>query len=260
MQGANLAGACSSVVVIQCVLPYSERYLPSLFRVRVGLLRNQPPARIKKRKRRQSQEKEKLRAKQVLLSSVRSNRATTRTVRQHQLCGTEMPPGRPPKRPGEADIGVLDGSDAASSSTTTTTTAKCKLPRIDRADRPGRADFSSVVKSKLQSYTRTGQACDRCKVCVVIVFLCCVCISMLYTEVYFLYIYIYVFICAPMYIARVLTSLCALRSLARCARVDGGVNIGVGVCTEFLGLRCVCAETHALIHRSRSPTPRLAIN
>lgn len=25
-------------------------------------------------------------------------------------------------------------------------------------------DFSSVVKSKLQSYTRTGQACDRCKV------------------------------------------------------------------------------------------------
>lgn len=67
-----------------------------------------------------------------------------------------MPPGRPPKRPGEADIADLDGSGASS--------AKCKLPRLDRGERPGRADFSSVVKSKLQSYTRTGQACDRCKV------------------------------------------------------------------------------------------------
>ncbi|KAI0975298.1 fungal-specific transcription factor domain-containing protein [Xylaria arbuscula] len=70
-----------------------------------------------------------------------------------------MPPGRPPKRPGEADVAVVDGLGPASS-----TGAKCKLPRLDRGERPGRADFSSVVKSKLQSYTRTGQACDRCKV------------------------------------------------------------------------------------------------
>ncbi|KAF3069616.1 Transcriptional activator protein acu-15 [Daldinia childiae] len=63
-----------------------------------------------------------------------------------------MPPGRPPKRPG--DVTDLDPSDGA---------AKCKLPRLDR-DRAAPSDFSSVVKSKLQSYTRTGQACDRCKV------------------------------------------------------------------------------------------------
>jgi hypothetical protein len=37
---------------------------------------------------------------------------------------------------------------------------KVKLPRLER----NAEDFSSVVKSKLQSYTRTGQACDRCKV------------------------------------------------------------------------------------------------
>ncbi|KAI0509076.1 fungal-specific transcription factor domain-containing protein [Xylaria bambusicola] len=68
-----------------------------------------------------------------------------------------MPPGRPPKRPGDADIAVLDVLGNPSSPAT-----KCKLPRLDQ--RSGRADFSSVVKSKLQSYTRTGQACDRCKV------------------------------------------------------------------------------------------------
>ncbi|KAI2620480.1 fungal-specific transcription factor domain-containing protein [Hypoxylon sp. NC1633] len=68
-----------------------------------------------------------------------------------------MPPGRPPKRPGDAaDNDSSDGN------------AKCKLPRLDsdrdrdRAAAPN--DFSSVVKSKLQSYRRTGQACDRCKV------------------------------------------------------------------------------------------------
>ncbi|KAI2641015.1 fungal-specific transcription factor domain-containing protein [Xylaria nigripes] len=71
-----------------------------------------------------------------------------------------MPPGRPPKRPGETLIPVPDHSGVTTSSTAT----KCKLPRLDRGERPSRADFSSVVKTKLQSYTRTGQACDRCKV------------------------------------------------------------------------------------------------
>ncbi|KAI0127113.1 hypothetical protein BJ170DRAFT_596672 [Xylariales sp. AK1849] len=62
-----------------------------------------------------------------------------------------MRPGRPPKRPGEPDIESPDSQQA-----------KCKLPRLDRGGTPN--DFSSVVKSKLSSYTRTGQACDRCKV------------------------------------------------------------------------------------------------
>lgn len=44
-----------------------------------------------------------------------------------------------------------DGSSLAS---------KAKLPRVER----GPENFSQVVKNKLQSYTRTGQACDRCKV------------------------------------------------------------------------------------------------
>lgn len=61
-----------------------------------------------------------------------------------------MPPGRPPKRTGESS--ELDTPDGQ---------AKCKISRLDRS---APNDFSSVVKSKLQSYTRTGQACDRCKV------------------------------------------------------------------------------------------------
>ncbi|KAK0657987.1 hypothetical protein B0T16DRAFT_70927 [Cercophora newfieldiana] len=56
---------------------------------------------------------------------------------------------RPPnKRPTDAGENTSDSSP------------KVKMPRIER----GAEDFSSVVKSKLQSYTRTGQACDRCKV------------------------------------------------------------------------------------------------
>ncbi|KAH9894695.1 hypothetical protein F4778DRAFT_287164 [Xylariomycetidae sp. FL2044] len=63
-----------------------------------------------------------------------------------------MPPGRPPKRPGEPEL-ELESPNGG----------KCKIPRLER-DRVAPNDFSSVVKSKLQSYTRTGQACDRCKV------------------------------------------------------------------------------------------------
>ncbi|KAK8912435.1 Positive regulator of purine utilization [Metarhizium anisopliae] len=51
-------------------------------------------------------------------------------------------------------FGASDDDASASS------TAKLKLARSDR----GPEDFSSVVKNRLQSYTRTGQACDRCKV------------------------------------------------------------------------------------------------
>ncbi|KXJ96194.1 hypothetical protein Micbo1qcDRAFT_158417 [Microdochium bolleyi] len=63
-----------------------------------------------------------------------------------------MPPGRPSKRTGESADG--DSSDEHST--------KLKSQRTQRGSTQN--DFSSVVKSKLQSYTRTGQACDRCKV------------------------------------------------------------------------------------------------
>ncbi|KAK0732355.1 hypothetical protein B0T21DRAFT_313402 [Apiosordaria backusii] len=62
-----------------------------------------------------------------------------------------MPPGRPNTLKRASDSTGSDQGDGAS---------KTKVPRIER----GPEDFSSVVKSKLQSYTRTGQACDRCKV------------------------------------------------------------------------------------------------
>lgn len=60
-------------------------------------------------------------------------------------------PQRLSKRPGELGEPPQDSIPGAS---------KVKLPRLER----GPEDFSQVVKDKLQSYTRTGQACDRCKV------------------------------------------------------------------------------------------------
>lgn len=69
-----------------------------------------------------------------------------------------MPPVRSLKRPGDGgDSSTSLADDALAGS------PKVKLPRLDR----GSEDFSSVVKTKLSSYTRTGQACDRCKVCIV---------------------------------------------------------------------------------------------
>ncbi|OIW23770.1 hypothetical protein CONLIGDRAFT_637011 [Coniochaeta ligniaria NRRL 30616] len=64
-----------------------------------------------------------------------------------------MPPGRPPKRPSDAAEGVAPSDSPPPA-------PKLKQARIDR----GPEEFSNVVKNKLQSYTRTGQACDRCKV------------------------------------------------------------------------------------------------
>ncbi|EAQ93880.1 hypothetical protein CHGG_02115 [Chaetomium globosum CBS 148.51] len=61
-----------------------------------------------------------------------------------------MPQARPPKRPSDDGDGPADAVSAP----------KVKLARLER----GPEEFSNVVKSKLQSYTRTGQACDRCKV------------------------------------------------------------------------------------------------
>ncbi|KAK4249004.1 fungal-specific transcription factor domain-containing protein [Corynascus novoguineensis] len=61
-----------------------------------------------------------------------------------------MPQARPSKRPSDSGDGPADSTPAP----------KVKLARLER----GPEEFSNVVKSKLQSYTRTGQACDRCKV------------------------------------------------------------------------------------------------
>lgn len=48
--------------------------------------------------------------------------------------------------------------------TSSDNSSKSKLPRVDR----GPEDFSKLVQNKLQTYTRTGQACDRCKVRILI--------------------------------------------------------------------------------------------
>ncbi|KND91044.1 Transcriptional activator protein acu-15 [Tolypocladium ophioglossoides CBS 100239] len=67
-------------------------------------------------------------------------------------------PGRPAKR--SADATGPGDDDGSASGLSSRNGGRLKLPRTDR----GPEDFSSVVKSRLQSYTRTGQACDRCKV------------------------------------------------------------------------------------------------
>lgn len=74
----------------------------------------------------------------------------------------ETMPGRPPKRPAEAgDPATTDADTAAAAAAVAAGHGKVKLPRLDKG---GQEDFSSVVKNRLSSYTRTGQACDRCKV------------------------------------------------------------------------------------------------
>ncbi|KAH8734328.1 hypothetical protein BGZ61DRAFT_442398 [Ilyonectria robusta] len=64
-------------------------------------------------------------------------------------------PGRPVKRPAGSGDDESPGHGHGPGPG-----SKVKLPRLER----GPDDFSSVVKNRLQSYTRTGQACDRCKV------------------------------------------------------------------------------------------------
>lgn len=59
-----------------------------------------------------------------------------------------------------SEVGDANEASQLSSDSIQSAASKMKLPRLDR----GQEDFSSVVKNRLQSYTRTGQACDRCKV------------------------------------------------------------------------------------------------
>ncbi|KAF4963434.1 hypothetical protein FSARC_8531 [Fusarium sarcochroum] len=79
-------------------------------------------------------------------SSARSSPASSRGISPPKF----KMPARSSKRP--ASNGEDEGPIQAP--------GKVKLPRLER----GPDDFSSVVKNRLQSYTRTGQACDRCKV------------------------------------------------------------------------------------------------
>ncbi|KAK7418172.1 hypothetical protein QQX98_004147 [Neonectria punicea] len=82
-------------------------------------------------------------------SSSASASASSRDISPRSRPKPKMP-GRPVKRP--ADSGDEESPGHAAN--------KVKLPRLERPP----DDFSSVVKNRLQSYTRTGQACDRCKV------------------------------------------------------------------------------------------------
>lgn len=69
--------------------------------------------------------------------------------------------GRPStKRASDGPDNAYNDNLSHSTSDSSQNGGKMKLPRLDR----GQEDFSSVVKNRLQSYTRTGQACDRCKV------------------------------------------------------------------------------------------------
>ena len=66
----------------------------------------------------------------------------------------------PPKRPNQEAFlhDVSDDYDALPDTTRT----KMKLPRNPAND--VNSDFSAQVKNRLSQYSRTGQACDRCKV------------------------------------------------------------------------------------------------
>lgn len=67
-----------------------------------------------------------------------------------------MPAGRLPSK---RSVEWLNGGDSPGSGDSMT--GKSKQSKTERAQQE---DFSSVVKNRLQSFTRTGQACDRCKV------------------------------------------------------------------------------------------------
>ncbi|KAJ3493430.1 hypothetical protein NLG97_g4733 [Lecanicillium saksenae] len=89
-----------------------------------------------------------------------SPRSCARPKKQKQKPRTTMSGQASAKRQverGESSSG--DDSPAASASGGGSG-ARSKQARVER----GAEDFSSVVKNRLQSYTRTGQACDRCKV------------------------------------------------------------------------------------------------
>ena len=63
------------------------------------------------------------------------------------------------KRPGD-DASDVDRDDGTGSSTTPVH----KLQRVDSSSGLGNGDFSNAVKKKSAGSSRTGQACDRCKV------------------------------------------------------------------------------------------------
>ncbi|TQV94056.1 C6 transcription factor FacB [Cordyceps javanica] len=90
--------------------------------------------------------------------------ATTTTRKQKPQPPPPLPPvmsGRASTAKRSVERGDSSGDDSsARSASGSQNGAKAKIARVER----GAEDFSSVVKNRLQSYTRTGQACDRCKV------------------------------------------------------------------------------------------------
>lgn len=90
-------------------------------------------------------------------SSTSSSASASASVSSRDISPRSKPkmPGRPVKRPAGSGDDESPGHGHGPGPG-----SKVKLPRLER----GPDDFSSVVKNRLQSYTRTGQACDRCKV------------------------------------------------------------------------------------------------
>lgn len=78
-----------------------------------------------------------------------------------------MSAGGPSKRPAHDTIPTSSGDPEAASASATAAGNKAKLPRFESNSKP-QEDFSALVKNRLNSYTRTGQACDRCKVRLVV--------------------------------------------------------------------------------------------
>jgi hypothetical protein len=91
------------------------------------------------------------------LSSLASLRSTSPRFRDSKSAMSRRPA---PKRPVDSEESSGEESPVGAASNAGQAAGKMKLPRLERR----RESFSTVVKNRLQSYTRTGQACDRCKV------------------------------------------------------------------------------------------------
>ncbi|KAH6884290.1 hypothetical protein B0T10DRAFT_136224 [Thelonectria olida] len=77
------------------------------------------------------------------------------------MMSAPFPRKRSPPAGDGRDPGQYPGLDP-SSSNLYNNNSRVKLPRIER--NTSNTDFSAPVKRRLSAYTRTGQACDRCKV------------------------------------------------------------------------------------------------
>ena len=92
------------------------------------------------------------------LSSLGSSRNISPRSRHYKPAMSGRPASKRPVDSEESSCG--EDSPVGTTSSAGQVSGKMKLPRLERR----RESFSTVVKNRLQSYTRTGQACDRCKV------------------------------------------------------------------------------------------------